>query len=159
MKGHSMRRGASGSVSLRATQKSESAKHHLRCRRLVLVGAVIGAFSLAACDTQPEYCSAVDEAQQSFQELKSTNVIEDGTNVLEDRFQTFSSDAKSLIAAARDEFQTETDALRASLQQSKEVLEGLGEDAAQAAPLVSSTIQDLQTSTRDLFDEVAQACE
>ena len=144
---------------MRATKRSESEKHRLRYRRLLSVGAIIWAFSLAACDTQPEYCSAADEAQESFQELRSTNVIEDGTNVLEDRFQTFSSDAKSLIAAGRKQFQTETDALRASLQQAKEVIEGLGEDAAQAAPLVSSAIKDLQASTQDLFDEVDQACE
>lgn len=63
------------------------------------------------------------------------------------------------MAAAQDEFQTEIDALRTSLQQAEGVVEEMGEDAAAAAPQVRPAIEDLETSTQDFLDAVAQACE
>ena len=130
-----------------------------RYLKLLAIGAAVSMLSLAACSSEPAYCSARGEAQQSFEVLRSTNVIEDGTAALEERFQTFSSDVETLVEAAKDEFQTETDALRASLQEAEQVIEGLGQDATEAAPLVSPAIDDLQTSTQELLDAVDQACE
>ena len=139
-------------------QTSGCAVDRFRHTKLLAIGAVVSVLSLAACSSEPDYCSARGEAQQSLEELRSTNVVEDGTAALEERFQTFSSDIETLVEAAKDEFQTETDALRASLQKSEQVIEGLGQDAAEAAPLVSPAIDDLQASTQDLLDAVDQSC-
>ena len=112
-----------------------------------------------ACSSQPTYCADRSEAQQSLEELTSTNVIEDGTAALEDRFRAFSSDVENMMEAAQDEFQTEIIALRNSLQQVEGVVEGMGGDAAEAAPLIRPAIEDLETSTQDFLGAVAQACE
>ena len=144
---------------MRDALKRRSAERRSCSRTFVVIGAIVSALAFTACSSQPEYCSAKDEAQQSLEQLTSTDVIEDGTAALEERFQTFSDDAESLISAAEGEFQTEIDAVRTSLSQVEGVVEGLGEDAAAAAPLVIPAIEDLQTSTRDLFGAVDQACE
>lgn len=144
---------------MRDILERESAEDRLRSRMFVPIGAIALALAFTACTSPPEYCTARDEAQQSFEQLTSTDVIEDGTAALKERFQTFSSDAESLIAAAGDEFQTEIDALRTSLRQVEGIVEGAGEDAAAAAPLVAPAIEELQTTTRDLFEAVDQACE
>ena len=144
---------------MRDTPEQEYAEGRLRPRILIAIGAIVSALAFTACSSQPGYCSAKDEAQQSFEQLTSTDVIQDGTDALKERFQAFSSDAESLVAAAEDEFQTEIDALRSSLLQMEGVVEGVGEDAAAAAPLVAPAIEDLQTSTQDLFEAVDQTCE
>lgn len=144
---------------MRNSPERECAEGRLRSGVIVAIGAIVSVLSFTACGSQPDYCSAKDEAQQTLERLTSTDVLEDGTAALKERFQTFSDDAESLVAAAEDEFQTEIDVLKTSLRQMEGVLEGLGEDAGAAAPLVAPAIDDLQTSTRNLFDAVDQACE
>ena len=144
---------------MRDSTEQEYAEGRSRSRIFIAIGAIVSALAFTACSSQPSYCSAKDEAQQSFEQLTSTDVIEEGTATLKERFRTFSSDAESLIEVAEDEFQTEIDALRTSLSQMEGVVEGVGEDAAAAAPLVAPAIEDLQTSTGDFFEAVDQACE
>jgi hypothetical protein len=125
----------------------------------VAAGIAVSALCFTSCTSQPSYCADRAEAQQSWQELTATDVIEDGTATLRDRFRQFSSDVEALAGSAQDEFQTEIDALRGSLQQMEGVLQDVAGDAATAAPQVRPAIEDLETSTQDLLGAVEQACE
>jgi hypothetical protein len=125
----------------------------------IAAGIAVSALWFTSCTSEPSYCADRAEAQQSWQELTATNVIEDGTATLQDRFREFTSDVENLAASAQDEFETEIGALRGSLQQVEGVLQDVGGDAAAAAPQIRPAIEDLETSTQDLLGAVEQACE
>jgi hypothetical protein len=125
----------------------------------IAAGVAVSALWFTSCTSEPSYCADRAAAQQSWQELTATDVIEDGTAALRDRFRKFSSDVEALAESAQDEFQSEIDALRSSLQQMERVLQDVAGDAAAAAPQIRPAIEELERSTEDLLGAVEQACE
>jgi predicted phage tail protein len=125
----------------------------------IAAGVAVSALWFTSCTSQPSYCADRAAAQQSWQELTGTDVIEDGTATLRDRFRNFSGDVETLAESAQDEFQPEIDALRDSLQQMEGVLQDVAGDPATAAPQVRPAIEDLESSTENLLGAVDQACQ
>lgn len=124
----------------------------------IALAVALALTALVACDSQPEYCSEKEEAQASFDALRDTNVVEDGTEALREQFGTFTTDMRSLIDAAGDEFDAEIDAVRTSLDEVATAIDSAGDDAAAAAQQIVPALQGLFDSSGALLQEVDDVC-
>ena len=131
----------------------------LRRSGVVALAMALTPVGLVACDSEPEYCSEKEEAQASFDALRNTNVVEDGTEALRERFGTFTTDMRTFIDAAGDEFDAEIDAVRVSLDDAQAALDGAGDDPAAAAQEIVPALQDLFDSSGALLQEVDDVCD
>lgn len=148
-------------------------------RRVALVGAglVLALSPLAGCsddttdgDTSPtatstesattaDVCSDLDTAKASLQALVDTNIAQEGTTTLKERFATLESDLQTLLESGQAELAPETAAVKDSLARLKDVLAGLKEsptaaDLAQVKP----SLQAVKTSTEDLITSLGNTC-
>jgi hypothetical protein len=125
---------------------------------VVALAVALAPLGLAACDSQPEYCSEKEEAQASFDALRDTNVVEDGSEALREQFGTFTTDMRSFIDAAGDEFDAEIDAVQNSLREVQTAVDGAGDDVAAAAQEIAPALQGLFDSSSALLQEVDDVC-
>lgn len=111
------------------------------------------ALAAAACGGgDPDYCSEVSDLEQSVRDLGEVNVVEGGTNALEEALRRVEANAKSTVDAARSDFPDETSAVNdsiSSLTSSVEQVEGsptseqiarVGRDAAAAVTAVTNLV-------------------
>jgi hypothetical protein len=104
-------------------------------------------------------CAQVQAVKDSFNALADTNVAAEGTNVLKSRFETFTADLESLKAAASSQFESQFDAVQASVDQLQTVI-----DDAEAAGVATTAAQfiagleGLTTTLQEVFTAVDRAC-
>ena len=149
-----------------------------RARRVARVGAgaVLALAALAGCsDTTTDdgtsatatstasatadVCSDLDAAQASLQALVDTDIAQEGTNTLKERFATLQSDLQTLWDSGQAESAPETAAVKESTAQLEDVLAGL-KDQPTAANLaqVKPALQAVKTSTQDLITSLGSTC-
>ena len=106
-----------------------------------------------------DVCSDVDTVKASLQALADTDVAQEGTNTLKERFATLQSDLQTLWGSAQAEAAPETDAVKAATAQLKDVLAGV-KDSPTAADLaqVKPSLQAVKTSTEDLITSLGSTC-
>lgn len=119
----------------------------------------MSSLGLAGCSSEPSYCDEVSATQSSFDALVSTDILADGTDVLTQRYEDFSTQVDALLDSARAEFADESAAVEESLQQVGAVVDeaanlNLGAAAEQAGP----ALDGLRTSTQALLDAVGNEC-
>lgn len=124
-----------------------------------LAAAVLILPMVSACSSSPDYCDQLDDTKQAFTELRDTNILQDGTDTLNERFDTFEEDVDSLIDAAGDEFSEESAAVEASLTQVSAALESAANlDLGTAASQIGPALDSLSASSQELLDAVTSAC-
>jgi outer membrane murein-binding lipoprotein Lpp len=130
-------------------------------RQVALVAAVALAVPvLGGCSSDAGYCNQLDEAEAAFQDLRDTNILAEGVNTLQERYDTFEQEADALIDAAGDEFTEETAAVEASLQQVNATIQSAANlDLGTAAQQIGPALDSLATSSQELFAAVTTACE
>ena len=155
-----------------------------RTHRLALgaVGAVIGSFALVGCSglgglipgatptttsasptpsasANPQVCSDAAAAKASLEAIMTIDILKDGTDALNQRFETFRSDAEALVSSAQDEFKPESAAVKASISELETALAAL-KDSPNAAEIVALApkLSAVNTSTLALLAAVAAAC-
>lgn len=105
------------------------------------------------------YCAGVDAVSSSLDALVKTKVLQEGTDALKSRFDTFRTDVRALTDSARANFakeSTQVDASVATLQTAVARLK----DSPSAAEVASLklALQGVSTSTKALVDAVKGAC-
>jgi hypothetical protein len=111
------------------------------------------ALTAAGCGgDDPGYCSEVSNLEQSVRDLGEVNVVEGGTNALEEALREVEANARSTVDAAKSDFPEETSAVSdsiSSLTSSVEQVEGsptseqiarVGRDAAAAVTAVTNLV-------------------
>ena len=73
------------------------------------------AFAGLACGGDPDYCSDVNQLEQSVRDLGDVDVVAGGTNALSDALRGVEDQAQATIEAAKDDFPEETSAMREAL--------------------------------------------
>ncbi len=119
----------------------------------------VSSLGLAGCSSEPSYCDEVSATQASFDALVSTDILAEGTDVLTQRYEDFSTQVDTLLDSARAEFSDQTAAVEESLQQVGAVVDeaanlNLGAAAQQAGP----ALEGLRNSTQALLDAVENEC-
>lgn len=130
-------------------------------RRLSLTAAVAGlSLGLLGCSSgQPSYCDELSATQSAFDDLVSTDILAEGTDILSDRYDAFASQVDSLIAAAGEEFADESAAVEASLDQVRTVIdEATSLNAGAAAEQAGPALDSLRSTTQALLASVQNAC-
>ena len=124
-----------------------------------LAAAVLALPALGACSSSDDYCDQLDDTRNAYTELRDTNILQDGTDTLSERFDTFEEDVDSLIDAAGDEFSDESAAVEASLTQVSAAIESASNlDLGTAASQIGPALDSLSASTQELLDAVSSAC-
>ncbi len=119
----------------------------------------VSSLGLVGCSSEPGFCDEVSATQTSFDALVGTDILAEGTDVLTQRYEDFSTQVDTLLDSARVEFSDQTAAVEESLQQVGAVLDeaanlNLGAAAQQAGP----ALEGLRTSTQALLDAVENEC-
>jgi hypothetical protein len=128
-----------------------------------IASVVLGMVALAAAGcggSEPGYCSEVSDLEQSVRGLGEVNVVEGGTNALEEALRKVEADARSTVDAARSDFPEETSAVSdsiSSLTSSIEQVEGspTSEQIARVGRDAAATV----TSVTNLADATKSECE
>ena len=126
----------------------------------VLAAAALAVPVIGGCSSSAGYCNQLDETEAAYNELRNTDILTEGTNTLEERYDAFEEEAEELIDAAGDEFAEESAAVEASLDQLNDAIQSaVNLDLGTAAEQVGPALQSLATSSQELFDAVTTACE
>ena len=114
---------------------------------------------MGGCSSEPGYCDQLDTTEQAFTELRDTSVIQEGTDTLTQRYETFEDEVDQLISSAGDEFAEESAAVEDSLVQIDAAIQSAANlDLGTAAEEIGPAIEALGTSVQALFDSVTTAC-
>jgi hypothetical protein len=115
--------------------------------------------SLTAESPQAEVCADLDTARASLQALVDTDLVQEGTNTLKTRFETFKTDVQTLVDSAKAELAPQVAAVKASVATLQEVVTGLAEDPTAAdVALVKPSLLAVKASAESLIDGVQQDC-
>lgn len=148
---------------------------------LALVAALLlGAASLAGCSsdsstTSPStsasataspsgtstsaLCTDVDAVQASFQDLRSLDVIAQGTSAVKSQFATFKTALDQMLTSARGEFATESAAVQTAVDELQTAVSNLADSPSLAdAKAVKDGISSVGTSLDALTTSIKGAC-
>ena len=115
--------------------------------------------STAAESPPAEVCADLDTAKASLQALVDTDLVQEGTNTLKERFETFRTDVQTLVDSAQAELAPQKAAVETSVAALQEVITGLAEDPTAAdVALVKPALLAVKASTESLIDGVQQDC-
>ncbi len=125
----------------------------------IMAVAALAVPTLGACSSSASYCDQIDETEAAFNELRATSILEEGTNVIEERYDAFEEEVERLIDAAGDEFSEESVAVEESLTQVNTAIASAANlDLGTAAEQIGPALESLVTSSQELFDSVTTAC-
>ena len=129
-------------------------------RLLTLVSLLLLVPALAACsEDTPAVCDDVQALQTSMDDLRSTDVSQEGLDAVSDQLATMRDQVDTLVADASDEYASEADVV-------KQQVSRLGDDlrAAQADPsaatlaTVGEDVRAVGRSLQDLATAVDATC-
>jgi hypothetical protein len=122
---------------------------------------VLAALTLAglACGGEPDYCSDLNELEQSVRDLGDVDVVAGGTTALRDALRGVEDQAEATIDAARDEFPEETSAMRDSLEGLKQSARELSDSPTpdEIAP-AAADVRTMVTSVEEFAGAARSEC-
>jgi hypothetical protein len=109
--------------------------------------------------TKPSYCTAVSNLESSIKSVTSTNLVQEGTNALENAFRKVKSDVQTAVAAAKNDFPTQTSALKSSIDALSATVTQL-QSSPTPALIAQATTQagDVVTAAKNLADATSSKC-
>lgn len=136
--------------------------------RAALVGALaalVAVVGVAGCgdddDGGPEeaYCAAADALRADVSALTDLDVVAEGTNALEDRFDAIRSDLDDLRESGREVAADEIDALDAAVDDLQSAIDALGgELSVDNASVVLDAIGDVGPAAQAVYSRLSEAC-
>jgi hypothetical protein len=146
-----------------ASSVAASAAESVRASASAEVSASVAASASAAASASPgasgQVCTDFATVQSSLDALTGTNIVQEGTNTLKERFATFQSDVASLVDSAQADFAGQTTAVKASLAALEAALTGLADSPSVAdAAMIKPALEAVKTSTEELVAAVQGAC-
>ena len=103
---------------------------------LLCLTVVVTACSDDEEDATSSFCESRTELQDSFQELRDVNVVDDGVEALDDQLDVVLSDVEELRSSAGD-LQPDVDAVRSSITSLQQSVDSAPTGAEKADALVS----------------------
>lgn len=85
-------------------------------RRIAAIAVMAALLGAAGCggSSKPGYCAARSRLEQSIKDLSNVN-LSNGLSGIEAQLRTIESNANALVASARSDFPTQTNAIRTSI--------------------------------------------
>jgi hypothetical protein len=106
-----------------------------------------------------DVCADLDAAKASLQALVDTNVVQEGTDTVKERFAAVEADVQALLESGRSEVAAETAAVKDSIAELGDVLAGLAEGAPAAdLALIKPSLLAVQASLQELFTALEDTC-
>jgi hypothetical protein len=125
---------------------------------LLALGAPL--FLVACGDDDADVCAAGDDVRESVQTILDMNVIEEGTNALEEAFDEFQADVEALGDEAAEEFDDEIAAVRTAADSvSSAITETEGDPLPDRADVIGEAVTALGDATTALLSAVDTVCE
>ena len=105
-------------------------------------------------------CAAGDDVRESVQTILDMNVIEEGTNALEEAFDEFQADVEALADEAAEEFDDEIAAVRTAADGvSSAIADTEGDPLPDRADAIGEAVGALGDATTALLSAVDTVCE
>lgn len=130
--------------------------------RLLVVGTVLGAATLAGCgddddeSAQDQYCAAGESLRSSIGALTDLDLIAEGTDGLNAAVDQVRDDADALRDAASETTEDDVAALEQSIDDLRSAIEALGgELSADNVSGVATAIESTATSATAVFDTLS----
>ena len=133
-------------------------------RLLLLMFVLTGAALVAAgCggDDAPAYCENVADLQVSVDDVKNVQLSESGAlSTLKTELTQVQSDANAVVSSAKQDFPSQTSALKSSVSKLSTTIEQLpaSPTAQQLAPLAQD-VSSVVTAAQDLDSATSSACD
>lgn len=131
----------------------------------VMVGVVLSVSFLASCsdddDASPEeaFCSAGDDLRADVESLTDLDLVAEGTNVLEDRFNAIRDDITELKAAGADVAADEIEALEAAVDELGSAIDGLGDEiTVDNVGATLDAVGAVGAAASDVFADLSSTC-
>ena len=129
----------------------------------IVVMLAIAALVAAGCggDDNPDYCENVADLQVSIDDVKAVQLSERGAlSTLQAELPQVRSDANAVVSSAKQDFPSQTSALKSSVSKLSTTIEQLpaSPTAQQLAPL-SQEISSVVTAAQDLDSATSSACD
>ena len=126
---------------------------------VLAVAALVG----AGCggDDAPAYCENVADLKVSVDDVKNVELGEsDALSTLQTELPQIRSDANAVVSSAKEDFPSETSALKSSVSKVSTTIEQLpaSPTAQQLAPLAQE-ISSVVTAAQDLDSATSSACD
>lgn len=117
----------------------------------------------ASCgdDETAALCDARDDLRTSVENLEDVDVVEGGTEALDDAVSDVEESVRSLRDAAQEEYDDEISAVEDAWDQLGQVLSNLGNQPSASAEIeaVGDSLAELAAATETLVDSLSEECE
>ena len=130
--------------------------------RTMFALAAATALMAAGCggSSKPAYCSNVSDLEQSVDDLKGVTLESGALPTLQTDVKTVQSNADAVVSSAKQDFPSQTSALKSSVSSLSTAVTQLpasptAAQLAQLAPMVSSVV----TAAKDLESATSSACD
>lgn len=131
----------------------------------VAVGAVLTMSLAAACsdddEASPEeaFCAAGDSLESNIAGLSDIDVVNEGTDAVDEQFAAIQSDLDELRDSGSDVAAGEIDALESAVDQLGDDLDALGDDISpDAASAVGASVSGVASAAQAVVDTLATTC-
>ena len=126
---------------------------------VLVIAALVG----AGCggDDKPGYCENVADLQVSVDDVKNVQLSESGAlSTLQSELPQVRSDANAVVSSAKEDFPSQTSALKSSVSKLSTTIEQLpaSPTVQQLAPLAQE-VSSVVTAAQDLESATSSACD
>ncbi|MCA2211460.1 hypothetical protein [Jidongwangia harbinensis] len=131
-----------------------------RMPMLIAAGTAAATLAIGGCSTdQPPVCESLAAVQTTMNQIRTTNVSENGLAPLKAHLQQLKTDVYLLLTDAGAQFAPEVEAVRTAADQVSASV-AMARETPDVANLsaVRTTLQGLQTSLRGLADAMSGTC-
>ena len=129
---------------------------------MIPLALAAAALVVAGCGSsdKPAYCSNVSDLQQSVDDLKDVQLESGALSTLQTDVQKVQSNANAVVSSAKEDFPSETSALKSSVSSLSTAIEQLPSSPTgqQLAPLVPE-ISSVVTAAKNLSSATSSACD
>ena len=129
----------------------------------IMLVLAVAAVVAAGCggDDKPGYCENVADLQVSVDDVKNVQLTDsDALSTLQGELPQVRSDANAVVSSAKQDFPSQTDALKSSVSELSTTIEQLpaSPTAQQLAPLAQE-VSSVVTAAQDLDSATSSACD
>lgn len=118
-------------------------------------------FVLAACgdSNKPAVCDSLDTLNKSVSDLRSTSLNSDGVQALQNNLIQVKNDLAKVKTDAKSQFQTQLNALDASMGQASSTISGARDKVSpQSLAAVGASLREVSSSYQALEDAISDTC-
>jgi hypothetical protein len=135
------------------------ARHIPRLRTRIGALAVVGLVALAGCgSSKPGYCTDRSNLENSIKGLTSLNVSS-GLSGLQSQLKKIETDATSLVNSAKNDFPSETSAIKSSVAALESAVNALpSSPSAGQIATVASAASSVVSSVKSFTDATSSKC-